>query len=325
MKSKCLMIAAILLATTFSASADNMDYKSIAGWLKGPNNNPQIGDAHGEIALDAKGLTYVSIQNEGAGIQVYNKAGKHIKDLNVPPGFHGFVIHKDADGKEYIYGSDLNNPRVLKLNMDGSVVLEIPASRIPDKFWKNTKGKLSLRLTSVDVAPNGDIYVVDGYGIDYIHQFTASGQYIKSFGGRVPPLNLSNCHKIFVDNRYKEPRLLLLDRRNLRLVHTDLDGNLINVFATDLRKPSSAAFWGDYVAIAEIAGRVTVYDKKGNVVAEMGTNETKGEISTNKVDPVKWKPGIVNSPHGIAFDKAGNILVAEWNIHGRVHRFDRVK
>ncbi|MHC4995637.1 MAG: NHL repeat-containing protein [Planctomycetota bacterium] len=322
---KKLTALALLAAFCMPLSADEMNYDFVAGWLKGVDNNPQLGNMHGEIAVDSKGRTYVSVQNENAGIQVYNKQGKHVKTLEVPPGFHGFVIHRDADGQEFIYASDLVNPRILKMTLAGKIAIEIPASRIPEKFWGQRNGKPSLRLTSVDVAPNGDIFVVDGYGIDYIHQFTASGQYVKSFGGRVPPLNLMNCHKIFVDTRYDKPRLLLCDRINLRLVHADLDGNLIGVYATDLRRPSSAAFWGDYVAIAEIAGRVSVYDKNGKMVAALGANDGKGLNNTNRVKPEQWIDGKVNSPHGIAFDQDGNILVAEWNVYGRVNRFDRVK
>lgn len=326
MKIKSFMILAMLVATTaLPTFADEMDYNFVAGWLQGVDSNPQIGNSHGEIAVDSKGRTFVSVQNENAGIQIYSKAGKHMKTLKVDKGFHGFVIHTDADGKEYIYASDVNSPRVIKMTLTGKTVMEIPGSLIPEEFWKNTKGKLSLRLTSVDVAPNGDIFVVDGYGIDYIHQFSANGDYIKTFGGRKPPLNLTNCHKLFIDLRYDEPRLLLCDRVNLRLVHADLDGNLIGVYATGLRRPSSAAFWGEYVAIAEIAGRVSVYDKKGNMVAALGTNDGKGLNNTARVKPEQWVDGLVNSPHGIAFDKAGNILVSEWNVYGRVNRFDRVK
>ncbi len=72
--------------------------------------------------------------------------------------------------------------------------------------------------------------------------FNQKGEWIGEFGGRQKaPLKLMNCHKIFIDHRYAEPRILLCDRLNNRLVHTTLDGELIKVYATKLRKPSSAA------------------------------------------------------------------------------------
>jgi len=45
-------------------------------------------------------------------------------------------------------------------------------------------------------------------------------------------------------------------------------------------------------------------------------------ISHNKSTPDQWKAGIVTSPHGIAFDGAGNIIMTEYNKVGRVLRWD---
>jgi hypothetical protein len=38
---------------------------------------------------------------------------------------------------------------------------------------------------------------------------------------------------------------------------------------------------------------------------------------------VDWREGVVTSPHGITFDGQGNILETEWNVFGRVLRWDR--
>ena len=70
-------------------------------------------------------------------------------------------------------------------------------------------------------------------------------------------------------------------------------------------------------------GRVSVLDKGGRTVATLGTNESQGEINTNKVEPAQWHEGIVTSPHGITFDAEGDILVTEWNKTGRVLRWNR--
>ena len=92
------------------------------------------------------------------------------------------------------------------------------------------------------------------------------------------------------------------------------------MYATKLRKPSSAAFYKDLVAIAEIDGRISVFNKEGKMVAEVGTNNTK-EIGKNIFGPETWEAGIVKAPHGIAFDADGNILMTEYNKWGRVMKF----
>jgi hypothetical protein len=223
------------------------------------------------------------------------------------------VIRKD-DAGEFIYAAVLGQAKVLKMDLEGKVVLEIPTASFPQE--QAAKG---LKLTGCDVAPNGDIYVVDGYGRDWIFVFEKDGKFKKVFGGRAEPLKLSNCHKLFVDRRFEPARLFLCDRGNDRILHTDLDGNLIGVVKDkDLRRPSSASFHGDLVCIAGIAGIVTVLDKDGKVVASLGKNDTPGQTNTPGVAPKDWKDNVVTSPHGITFDLTGNILETEWNVHGRV-------
>ncbi|MEI6712117.1 MAG: hypothetical protein WCO60_00080 [Verrucomicrobiota bacterium] len=180
-----------------------------------------------------------------------------------------------------------------------------------------------LRLTSADVASNGDIYVVDGYGTSWIFVFDSKGNFKKQFGGPVEPFKLANCHKIHIDTRFQPNRVFLCDRGNKRIMHASLEGDLLGVIATDLRNPSSASFHGDYVCIAEIAGRVSVWDKEGKMVAALGTNDTPGQTNTPGVAPADWKDDVVTSPHGITFDANGNIMETEWNKFGRVLRWNK--
>jgi hypothetical protein len=193
----------------------------------------------------------------------------------------------------------------------------------PSYTESSSETRGSLKLTSADVAPNGDIYVVDGYGTSWIFVFDSKGNFKKQFGGPEEPFALANCHKIHIDNRFQPARLFLCDRGHKRIMHATLDGELIGVIATGLRNPSSASFQGDYVCIAEIAGRVSVWDKEGKMVAALGTNDTPGQTNTPGVAPADWRENTVTSPHGITFDANGNILETEWNKFGRVLRWNR--
>ncbi|MCB1226164.1 MAG: hypothetical protein KDK99_10170 [Verrucomicrobiales bacterium] len=307
------------LALTHAGLAADAAYQLEADFIKPPPGKETLGNSHGEVRVDSKGNIYVSVQDPGAGIQVYGPDGGFLKTLPLPPSLHGFVIVED-EGTEYLYGAVLGEARVIKAKLDGEIVLEIPTSAFP----ADKAGPKGLKLTNCDVAPNGDIYVVDGYGIDWIYQFDRSGKFIKAFGGQKGALGLKNCHKIFVDRRFEPTRLLLCDRGNNRMLHTDLDGNLIGVVADEgLRRPSSADFHGDLMCVAEIAGRVSVWDKEGRMVASLGVNDTEGQTNTPKVPPTDWRTGVVTSPHGVAFDREGNVLEAEWNQFGRVLKWTR--
>jgi hypothetical protein len=301
------------------------DYKAVPSWLTLPEGRPQLGNMHGDIAVSSKGEVYVSVMDPKAGLQVYSPDGKFVRNVpDAPSDLHGFVIHKEKDG-EFIYGPRLAGQSILKMTLEGKIVLDIPASDIPDEFKsKNAKdGKSLVRLTGMDVAPNGDLYVTDGYSSDYVHRFDRAGKYITSFGGKKEPYGFKTLHKIAMDTRFQPVRIIGCDRANLRVVHLSLDGKFLGVVAKDMLLPAAVAIQGDYALIGEIKGQVTVLDKAGNVVARLGTNSEADEVGTNKAEPAKWRPGIVTAPHGVAFNPKGDVFVAEYNTFGRVHRFNR--
>ena len=145
--------------------------------------------------------------------------------------------------------------------------------------------------------------MVDGYGKSWIFQFDNAGQFKKVFGGPVEPYNFKNTHKIFIDPRFSPVRIFACDRGNNRMLHLDLDGHIIGIIADKgLRNPSSVSFHGDLVCVAEIAGRISVWDKENHLVAELGTNNTKGQTNTRKWNRKTGRKASWTSPHGITFD-----------------------
>ncbi len=303
---------------------------SAGQWLPGPDplKLPQglaeMGNQHGDVAVSSNGDVYVSLMNGlRAGVQVYAADGTYLRNLpDAPTDFHGFVIHKGADG-EFLYGPQLNAGKIVKLSLDGKVVMTIPGEAIPQQYWQvNPKNqKAALRLTGCTVAANGDIYVTDGYASDYVHRFNAKGEYQSSFGGKGAPYNFKTLHKIAIDNRFDPPRLVGTDRANNRVVHLSLEGELIGEVATGLLLPAAAVVQGDLLAVGEIKGRVTIFDKENRIVAQLGANPNAAETGTNKIEPAQWKEGIVNAPHGVAFSPGGDLYVSEYNVHGRVLKF----
>jgi hypothetical protein len=314
----------VIALVTLLSHAIALEYKAVPDWYKLAPGRPQMGNMHGDIAVSANGEVYVSVMDPKAALQVYAPDGKFARIVpNAPPDLHGFVIHREAGG-EFIYGPRLAAGNILKLKLDGTEVLNIPSSAIPDEFKIAGKdGKPTVRLTAMDVAANGDLYVTDGYSSDYVHRFDKTGKYLKSFGGKKEPYGFKTLHKIAIDTRFDPPRIIGCDRANNRVVHLSLDGEFLGVVAPDLLLPAAVAIQGDYAVIGEIKGRITLLDKAGKIVTQFGANNVAEEVGTNKTEPDKWRPGIVTAPHGVAFDARGNVFVSEYNIYGRVHRFDR--
>ena len=115
--------------------------------------------------------------------------------------------------------------------------------------------------------------------------------------------------------------LIVCNRESGRVEQWDTDGKLVQVLQRNLRMPAAANVAGDYVAIAELQGRVTILGKDNKIVAQLGDNPDVSQRANYGLEPAKWTDGICNSPHGIAFDRAGNVVVSEWSQFGRVLLF----
>lgn len=344
---KTILAASFLAAAVFAANGT--DYKADPDWLKLPEGRSEIGSMHGNVAVSSANEVYINVEGTvrqrfavlgpNPGLQVYSADGKYLRNVpNAPFDLHGFVIRKEPAG-EFLYATrlaaglteadqmraGLDKEAIIKMTLDGKIVLTIPPSAIPDQFKnKSDDGRPVMRLTSVAVAPNGDIYATDGYASDYIHRFDKNGKYIKSFGGKAAPYGFRTMHQLAIDTRFTPARLIACDRANNRLVHLSLDGDFLGVAASNLLAPAAVAVHGDYVGVAELRGRVTLLDKAGSVVSTLSSNTTADEIGNNRTEPAKWKPGIANAPHGITFDEQGNIYVSEFSLFGRLHKFKLV-
>lgn len=305
------------------------EWTPVAEWLQLPGGMKTLGAAHGDVAVAKNGEVYISLTGGlRAGIQVYDANGKFLRVVDgAPNDFHGFVIHEDADGVEYIYGPRLSTGNILKMTLHGEVVLDIPADTIPKEHWKvhpKTK-KAAIRLTACDVAPNGDIFVTDGYSSDLIHRFSPTGEYLATFGGKEGPYLFQTLHKIAVDTRFDPARIVGVSRTDGRVVHLSLDGEFLGDVATGLLKPAALIVQDEFLIVGEILGRITVLDREGNIVRQIGANENEDEVGTNKTEPEKWRTGIVNAPHGVACNAEGDLFVTEYSLFGRIVKYDRAE
>ena len=317
------IICGFVFAMLASLPAMAADFAVDGKFFTPPPGMTTIGDTHGDIAVSPAGEIYVSVQGgDRPGIQVYSEQGRYLRNVpGAPPDLHGFIIARAPDRNFYIYGVSRLAQEIIQLKLDGARALTIPASAIPAQYKKDDKQ--AINLTGIAVAPNGDIYVTDGYGLDFIHRFDKAGKYLASFGGKAAPWNFDTCHKIAIDSRFSPVRLICTDRRHDRLVHMDLEGRVLGEFGWGLRLPSALAIRGDELAVGELMGRVSLLDKNGHITAVIGTNDNVEEIRTNKAPPQIWQPDRFYAPHGVTYDAKGNLLVSEFNQYGRISRVER--
>ncbi len=296
-------------------------FETVPGWGELADHAP-IGPTHGGVALDRAGLIYVSTDTPD-GIRVYSADGKLVRNMASDfAGTHSLMV-REENGEEFLYGAHLRGARAFKMKLDGTPVLTMPFP--PEAGAYGPKGE-GYKPTSVAVAPDGAIFVADGYGTSLIHKYDAAGKYLKTFGGKgKEDGKFQACHGIAIDVRSGTPLLLVCDRENRRLQHFDLDGNFVAVIARDLRRPCAISFLGDNAVIAELEGRVTILDKANREVAHLGDNPEVSERANFNVPPASWHAGVFTAPHGVSWDKDGSIYVQCWNKTGRVTKLARVR
>lgn len=291
-------------------------FSTVPGWGALPDGK-SIGPTHGSVLCGADGRIYLST-DAALSVIVYEPDGRLVKTIAPEcAGFHAMALRTEQ-GREVIYGAQLPKNRVCKIDTDGKILLEIPNSNTAEVpgGWKG--------LTAVTVAPDGAIFAATGYGAQMIHKLDPTGKLLASFGGKGNGDGKYNtCHGLAIDTRFGEPRLLVADRGNRRLVHTDLTGRFLGVHSRGLRLPCMVDLRGDYCAVAELEGRVTILDKDGIPIAFLGDNPNPKERANFGVQPKDLREGVFTAPHGLCFDLNGNLYVQDWNATGRVTKLLR--
>jgi hypothetical protein len=299
-----------------------MTFDTVPGWGLGDDGKSVIGSTHGGVVIDKTGNIYTS---SSLGVFVFSPEGKVVRRFvgDNYSNIHDMKIRVEPEG-EFVYGARNANAEGIKFFAEsGDIVLRL-------KYPEESGLKLDkFNPTAITVAPNGDIFLSDGYGSDHIFKYDKTGKYLKQFGSKGNGLKEFNtAHGMVLDTRYDPPRLLICDRNHApkgRLLHYDLEGNFIDEVVTGLGMPTSAAVQGDYVSVPDLHGRLVILDKNNTIIAVLGYNADPAKGGTNAVPQDQWVEGVFSGTHGSYWDKDGNLYVQDWNVSGRIMKLVRVK
>jgi hypothetical protein len=294
-----------------------LTYQSVPGWGVLPEGLT-LGPTHGGVAVDKKGNVYLSTDN-AAGIFVFSSEGKFLRTM--APEFAGTLSLTLAteNGTEFLYGAHFRRSRVFKMTLDGTAVLVIGFPKESGLYGARGEGFMP---SSVAVAPDGSIFVADGFGKHVIHKFTPEGQYLKSFAGEGRgDGQLVACQGIAIEPRFEKTLLVACDTDNRRLQYFDLDGKFLQIAALEMDKPTAVSFYGPYMAVAQLQGRVSILDQRNKLVAIVGDNPDRHEWEKFSLPRAGWRENVCVAPHGIAFTKEGDLYVQEWSLVGRITKF----
>ena len=173
--------------------------------------------------------------------------------------------------------------------------------------------------------PDGDFFVIDGYGKDYIHHFNADGEYQSSFGGSIgegeAQLAHWGPHGGGID--YSDPNrpqiILALSDQN-KLKRFSLNGKWLETILLPGGNPRDIVFHHDHIFIPHLgdnwpedrnaAGYISVLDRNFKVVANLGGSSPR--YREGNLDTMAHSSHLFHHPHGIGFDRDGNLYVAQF-------------
>jgi DNA-binding beta-propeller fold protein YncE len=277
----------------------------------------ELGYTHG-VAVDSRDHVYV-FHTGNPSILEFDPDGGFLRAFaeEFAGGAHGFYLHPEAEG-EFLYVTDIAHARMTKLTLDGEALLELETPDRPDIYDQDRR----FVPTDVTVAPNGDIYIADGYGQNWIHQYDAAGRYIRSWGGTGSEAGQLNCpHGISVDVRRGEPELYVADRGNHRIQVFTLDGRSKRMITDDLDMPCNFYFREENLYIADLHSRVTIFDGQDQLVTHLGADpQAYHQAGWPNLPKTYYRPDKFNAPHRVCADSRGNLYVAEWIADGRLTR-----
>jgi peptidylamidoglycolate lyase len=294
------------------------------------------------IVVDSQDRVYVTSRSTSPCLAIFGSDGKLLetwsKDFGDKVGYspdqimataHCLYWSKEPEG-EFLYftenvgGPDKNlGKRVYKTDLQGKVLYTIGNVETEDathqKFtWTNP--------TDVAVAPNGDIYVVDGYGSQTVCRFDKNWKHLKTIGApskkeekgvNAPHGTFSTCHGVWVNTLKTEPEVYVADRANSRYEVFDLELNYKRTISGDfVRNPCCFYQHDGHLFVPDLASLVAVLDKDDNCVAKLGDGKgaKKEEFEAGQKDKF-------TAPHALALDSKGNLYILEWVPYGRVRKF----
>jgi peptidylamidoglycolate lyase len=286
-------------------------------WGKLNAETTPVKDCH-EMVQDKNGRIILLTNETKNNVIVYNQKGKLIESWGHEfPGGHGLTLFNE-NGEDTLFICDNERHQVIKTTISGKVIFILD---YPKETLEYSKAEEYIP-TETAIAHNGDIYVADGYGKDFIIQYNHKGEYIRHFGGRgKDPKNLLNAHGIVVDHRNpNQPSLIVTSRQENCFKRFTLDGKYIETIPLPGAWVCRPVIKGDYLYVAVLqsnsnqwkqSGFVLILNKENKVVSNIGGNLPKyeSELPEEMYQTVK----LFDYPHDVCVDNEGCIYVAQWN------------
>ncbi|MEZ5386695.1 MAG: hypothetical protein R3F13_14380 [Prosthecobacter sp.] len=312
-------------------------YRVDMKWAKADPAVAPVINSHA-LAESRDGRIYLVTDHPQNDFIVFEKDGTYVRSISRGlGGGHGLEIF-EKDGTEYLLHIDCGwhfaaegwNPkagqgRVTLLTTAGDVVRKFPT---PQELGDN-EGK----FMPCDAAytPGGTLLIADGYGSNFIYEFTLEGKLLKKWGGPTKDdANLSNAHGISIDATDPRGPLVWVPSRSQNQIKAfTLDGRHVDTIELPGTFAGQLVFRDDKIYTAVCwskengtgkrlpqSGFVLVLDRKSKrVISAPGGSEPV--YADDKLQPMHQTETVFKHCHDLYVDRTGDIYVGEWNADRR--------
>jgi len=298
---KGMTLVAVVVATITLVSAQTLrgqewDYRLVEGWAQLPDGVEAWGQTIG-VEIDRDGNLWVfhrcfstscnSGREHVTPVLKFDPSGRLLDSWGAGTFIwpHGFFL--DEDGNVWVTdarGEDGKGHVVMKFTPDGKLLMTLGTAGVAGAGEKTFDGP-----ADVAVAPNGDIFVVDGHGNNRVVKFSKDGDFIMEWGGAgTGPGQFNEPHSLAFDSR---GRLFVGDRVNERIQVFDQNGRYLAEW------PGIMAS-GMYITDDDVLYVADYQLREGIVIANASDFTEIGFID----EPM---------PEGVTVDRMGNVYAGE--------------
>lgn len=277
-----LVLAAVLALFAAASSAQNAGaWRIDDNWAQVPGGD--WGGSTSWVAADGKGQVVVMVRT-APYFRVFNRDGSFVRAWGTAPEFrnaHSIIFGDDGS----LWATDAGSHVVYQFSAEGELLQTLGS---PGEAGDNASTALFNQPNHVALAPDGSLYVSDGYGNARVVQLASDGSFLRSIGGGQGAAlgQLQLPHGVALDS---SGRILVNDSDNQRIAVFDAAGQALTTWPFPSR--------GGLVVGADD----TVYVSDVNAGA-INLLRDGALVESIKVDV---------RPHGLAVDSDGAIYVSD--------------
>jgi peptidylamidoglycolate lyase len=293
-------------------------YRVVPDWGNLGPDTP-VNNCHG-LARDREGHILLFTDQTRNNVIIYDRRGRLVHKWGTQfPGAHGLSLVTEGT-REVLYLTDLQTHSVTKATLDGTVLQTWTAPVETGKYPKPDEYRPSWTLHH----PNGDFFVLDGYGRDYIVHYAADGRFRKIFGGPEGGIVHWGPHGGMIDlpsASRPDPTLLIAMSDQQHLLRLDTDGTKLEQVDLPGGNPRQIRRHGAHYFVAHLGddwpkdrdcrGFVSVLDAQLRVVANVaGTPPVYDDHG--RLQKMRHQEDLFRHPHDLIVDEDQSLYVAQF-------------